>query len=197
MNALFCARKPPRPASPSHGAPHASRYLDPQLSAATGSNGRRRRRRHLTSGAVRQAGNVMVAVSKICRYPIKGLSAQPLSSVTLEADKPFPQDRIFALARPGAPIDRDDPKWAKKGLFVMLMLDENLARSQPRSISKRCGLPSGRAMAGCFRATRRSRRPGEDRGILLAAAADLAAPRRRWCARPAGISWTSRTTSSR
>jgi GntR family transcriptional regulator / MocR family aminotransferase len=28
----------------------------------------------------------------------------------------------------GAPIDRHDPKWAKKGLFVMLMLEENLAR---------------------------------------------------------------------
>ena len=76
----------------------------------------------------RQAGNAMVAVSKIFRYPIKGLSAQPLSSVVLEADRPFPYDRIFALARPGAPIDRNDPKWAKKGLFVMLMLDENLAR---------------------------------------------------------------------
>jgi len=70
----------------------------------------------------------MIAVSKIYRYPIKGLSAQPLSSVALETDKPFPHDRIFALARPGAPIDRADPKWAKKGLFVMLMLDENLAR---------------------------------------------------------------------
>ena len=70
----------------------------------------------------------MIAVSKIYRYPIKGLSAQPLSSVVLEAEKPFPYDRIFALARPGAPIDRNDPKWAKKGLFVMLMLDENLAR---------------------------------------------------------------------
>jgi transposase len=40
----------------------------------------RRRRRHLTTGAARQAGNIMVAVSKIYRYPIKGLSAQPLSS---------------------------------------------------------------------------------------------------------------------
>lgn len=70
----------------------------------------------------------MIAVSKIYRYPIKGLSAQPLSAVSLEADKPLPQDRIFALARPGAPIDRDEPKWAKKGLFVMLMLDEGLAR---------------------------------------------------------------------
>src|SRR5271163_1575346 len=105
-----------------------TRNLDPSFLRQPALAVRRRHRRHLALGAVRQAGNAMVAVSKIYRYPIKGLSAQPLSSVALEADKPFPHDRIFALARPGAPIDRDDPKWAKKGLFVMLMLDENLAR---------------------------------------------------------------------
>jgi GntR family transcriptional regulator / MocR family aminotransferase len=105
-----------------------TRNLDPSFLRQPALAGRRRHRRHLALGAVRQAGNAMVAVSKIYRYPIKGLSAQPLSSVVLEADKPFPHDRIFALARPGAPIDRSDPKWAKKGLFVMLMLDENLAR---------------------------------------------------------------------
>lgn len=64
----------------------------------------------------------------IYRYPVKGLSPQPVTGVTLEAGKPFPFDRIFALARPGVPIDPDAPKWAKKGLFVMLMLDEDLAR---------------------------------------------------------------------
>ena len=62
------------------------------------------------------------------RYPIKGLSAQPLSRVELQAKKPFPHDRIFALVRPGAPFDTDNPKWGKKGLFVMLMLEEALAR---------------------------------------------------------------------
>jgi GntR family transcriptional regulator / MocR family aminotransferase len=105
-----------------------TRNLDSKFLRQPALADRRRRRRSLAFGAARQVGNAMVAVSKIYRYPIKGLSAQPLSSVVLEADKPFPQDRIFALARPGAPIDRDDPKWAKKGLFVMLMLDENLAR---------------------------------------------------------------------
>ena len=74
----------------------------------------------------------MAAVSSIYRYPIKGLSAQPLSTVALEAGKPFPRDRIYAFARPGAPIDEHDPKWAKKGLFVMLMLDEGLARVTTR-----------------------------------------------------------------
>ena len=131
VNALFVRASVPLSAKPVAKTARPSRYLDPSfLRQPALTARRRRRRRNLPAGAVRQAGNVMVAVSKIYRYPIKGLSAQPLSSVMLEAEKPFPHDRIFAFARPGAPIDRNDPKWAKKGLFVMLMLDENLARVQ-------------------------------------------------------------------
>jgi GntR family transcriptional regulator/MocR family aminotransferase len=70
----------------------------------------------------------MAQVVSIYRYPVKGLSAQALTEVRLETGKPFPSDRIYALARPSAPIDRDNPQWAKKGLFAMLMLDEALAR---------------------------------------------------------------------
>ncbi len=72
----------------------------------------------------------MPIVSGIYRYPIKGLSPQPLTGVALEANKPFPFDRVFALTRPGVPIDPDEPKWAKKGLFIMLMLEEQLAQVQ-------------------------------------------------------------------
>ncbi len=70
----------------------------------------------------------MPVLKNIYRYPIKGLSAQPLTRIDLEARKPMPFDRIFALVRPGAPFDTSDPKWGKKGLFVMLMLEEALAR---------------------------------------------------------------------
>jgi GntR family transcriptional regulator/MocR family aminotransferase len=70
----------------------------------------------------------MPVVTSIYRYPIKGLSAQGVSSVFLEAGRPFPSDRVFALARPNTPIDLQAPKWAKKGMFVMLMLDEVLAQ---------------------------------------------------------------------
>jgi GntR family transcriptional regulator / MocR family aminotransferase len=126
VNSLFVRATVPPPA-PAKTA-RKMRNLDPKFLRQPALAARRRRRQSLAFGAAGQAGNVMVAVSKIYRYPIKGLSAQPLSNVVLEAEKPFPHDRIFALARPGAPIDRGDPKWAKKGLFVMLMLDENLAR---------------------------------------------------------------------
>ena len=81
------------------------------------------------SGAIdiRQGSGPMQIVRGIYRYPVKGLSPQPVSGVMLEPDKPFPFDRVFALARPGAGVDPREPKWAKKGLFVMLMLEETLA----------------------------------------------------------------------
>jgi GntR family transcriptional regulator / MocR family aminotransferase len=78
----------------------------------------------LRSGAAR----LMSQVVSIYRYPVKGLSAEALRRAQLEADKPFPYDRVFALARPSAPIDLVNPQWAKKGMFAMLMLDEGLAR---------------------------------------------------------------------
>ena len=74
------------------------------------------------------AAGPMALVTSIYHYPIKGLSAQLLDRVELEAGKPLRHDRVFALARPTAPIDSADPKWAKKGLFAMLMLDEGLAQ---------------------------------------------------------------------
>jgi len=75
-----------------------------------------------------ESGLPMPVVSAIYRYPIKGLSAQRLSSVVLQPGQPMPHDRVFALARPFSPVESHAAKWAKKGLFVMLMLDEALAR---------------------------------------------------------------------
>lgn len=69
----------------------------------------------------------MAEVTRIYRYPVKGLSAQPLRGIRLEAGRPFPFDRIFALSRSNAKVDPYNPQWAKKGLFVMLMLEEALA----------------------------------------------------------------------
>jgi GntR family transcriptional regulator/MocR family aminotransferase len=74
-----------------------------------------------------EAPRQMPIVKGLYRYPVKGLSPQAAPSVTLSAGQPFPHDRIFALARPGASIDPVEPKWAKKGLFVMMMLDDGLA----------------------------------------------------------------------
>jgi GntR family transcriptional regulator/MocR family aminotransferase len=74
-----------------------------------------------------ESRQAMPVVSNIYRYPIKGLSPQRVPKVILQAGQTFPHDRLFALARPRSPIDGHTAKWAKKGLFVMLMLDERLA----------------------------------------------------------------------
>lgn len=74
----------------------------------------------------------MGVINGIYRYPVKGLSAEPLRGIELEAGRPFPFDRVFALARPNVPVEVDDPKWAKKGLFLMLMLEEGLAKARTR-----------------------------------------------------------------
>jgi GntR family transcriptional regulator/MocR family aminotransferase len=109
------ARSGPENLVPHNGQPPALRGR-PQPRALS--------RRHSSP----QSGTDMHVVTSIYRYPIKGLSAQPLSSVVLDAGRPFPSDRVFALARPNTPIDTQAPKWAKKGMFVMLMLDEVLAQ---------------------------------------------------------------------
>jgi GntR family transcriptional regulator/MocR family aminotransferase len=89
---------------------------------------RRGGRSDLQTLAPFEHGSAMPLLKSIYHYPVKGLSGQPLTSVGLTKGKPFPHDRQFALARPGVPLQADNPRWAKKGLFVMLMLEEALAK---------------------------------------------------------------------
>jgi uncharacterized protein YcbX len=69
----------------------------------------------------------MATIARIYRYPVKGLSAEPLQSVPLAAGEGLPLDRKFALARAGTAFDPEDPKWLPKSRFLMLMRDERLA----------------------------------------------------------------------
>ena len=66
-------------------------------------------------------------VAQIYRYPVKGMSAEPLRRIRLRAGEGLPLDRQFALARPGAPFDPERPTWLRKRHFLMLMTDERLA----------------------------------------------------------------------
>jgi len=47
----------------------------------------------------------MARLVRICRYPVKGLSAEDLPAVAVTAGDGVPLDRAFALARPEAPFD--------------------------------------------------------------------------------------------
>jgi len=71
-------------------------------------------------------------VQSIYRYPVKGLSPEPLGRVTLTPREGLPHDRRFALARPECQFDPANPQWLPKTQFYMLMRDAKLARLHTR-----------------------------------------------------------------
>jgi hypothetical protein len=73
-----------------------------------------------------------ISVVRICRYPVKGLSAEVLQRVALSPGKCLPHDRRFALAHAATRIDPERPEWLPKTNFVMLMRDEKLAQLRTR-----------------------------------------------------------------
>jgi uncharacterized protein YcbX len=62
------------------------------------------------------------------RYPIKGLSSEPLKSASLQAGRGVCGDREFALALPTTVFDERNPKPLHKFEFLVLARQEALAR---------------------------------------------------------------------
>jgi len=73
-----------------------------------------------------------ITISTIYRYPVKGLSPEPLGRVALTPGRCLPQDRRFAIALPSTRFDPERPEWLSKTHFVMLMRDEQLAELTTR-----------------------------------------------------------------
>lgn len=73
-----------------------------------------------------------IRVAAIYRYPVKGLSPEPLERVTLTPGECLPHDRRFALARASTRFDPAQPAWLPKTNFFMLMRDETLAQLRTR-----------------------------------------------------------------
>lgn len=69
-----------------------------------------------------------VKISAFYRYPVKGLSAEPLQSVRIEAGQMIPGDRAFVLARGNGAFSADHPTaYLPKTEYLMLARDEILA----------------------------------------------------------------------
>ncbi len=66
-------------------------------------------------------------IAGLYRYPVKGLSPEPLSSVALEIGQTFPADRRYAIENGPSGFDPALPAWMPKTHFLMLMRDEWLA----------------------------------------------------------------------
>jgi uncharacterized protein len=71
-------------------------------------------------------------VAGIYRYPIKGLTPEPLPRVALKAGQTLPSDRRYAIENGPSGFDPADPKWLPKAHFLMLMRDEWLAPLRTR-----------------------------------------------------------------
>lgn len=66
-------------------------------------------------------------IASLYRYPVKGLSPEPLPNVTLGVGQTLPADRRYAIENGPSGFDPADPRWMVKAHFLMLMRDEWLA----------------------------------------------------------------------
>lgn len=66
-------------------------------------------------------------VASIYRYPVKGLTPEPLASVTLRVGQPLPGDRRYAIENGPSGFTAADPRHFPKINFLMLMRNERLA----------------------------------------------------------------------
>jgi len=66
-------------------------------------------------------------IDAIYRYPVKGLSAQPLDRTTLSPGKTLPADRLYAIENGPTGFDPAAPEYFPKIRFLMLMRNERLA----------------------------------------------------------------------
>lgn len=68
-----------------------------------------------------------VTLTGLYRYPVKGLSPEPLAGAALAARQTVPGDRRYAIANGPLDFDPAHPRHFPKIRFLMLMRDERLA----------------------------------------------------------------------
>ncbi|HVZ54616.1 MAG TPA: MOSC domain-containing protein [Pseudolabrys sp.] len=66
-------------------------------------------------------------IQSLYRYPVKGLSPQPLDRARLSAGQTVPGDRLYAIENGPTGFDPAHPAYFPKQRFLMLMKNERLA----------------------------------------------------------------------
>lgn len=66
-------------------------------------------------------------LASIYRYPVKGLTPEPLQGVSLQTGKTLPADRAYAIENGPSGFDPAAPIWKAKTHYLMLMRNERLA----------------------------------------------------------------------
>ena len=84
--------------------------------------------RHLKAMSTSPAARI----TALYRYPVKGLSAEPLTTATLTAGEHFPGDRLFAIQNGPSGFDPANPEHQPKQKFLVLARQAALAKLKTR-----------------------------------------------------------------
>ena len=71
-------------------------------------------------------------IRAIYRYPVKGLSPEPLARTTLAVHDTLPADRLYAIENGPSGFDPAAPQHQPKQRYLMLMRNERLAQLRTR-----------------------------------------------------------------
>ncbi len=74
----------------------------------------------------------MATLQSIYRFPVKGLTPEPLQQVELAPGQTVPNDRLYAIENGPSGFDPAAPKYYPKRYFLMLMRNERLAALRTR-----------------------------------------------------------------
>jgi uncharacterized protein YcbX len=77
---------------------------------------------------VRALMPLVASLQAIYRYPVKGLSPEPLGRARLAVGATLPADRLYAIENGPSGFDPAAPGYLPKQRFLMLMRNERLAR---------------------------------------------------------------------
>ena len=106
-------------------------------------------------------------ITGLYRYPVKGLTPEPLETVALRPGQTLPADRRYAIENGPSGFDPGRPGWLPKICFLMLQRDEWLAALQAHfdETHRRSDLARERRGGG-QRQPRDRRGPRGDRAVL-------------------------------
>jgi MOSC domain-containing protein len=71
-------------------------------------------------------------INSIYRYPVKGLSPEPLACTLLTPGQTVPSDRLYAIENGPSGFDPQEPRHQPKTRYLMLMRNERLATLRTR-----------------------------------------------------------------
>src|SRR5262249_3047265 len=75
----------------------------------------------------RMSPNASAEITGLYRYPVKGLTPEPLEKVALRPGETLPADRRYAIENGPSPFNPAAPAWLPNPHFLMLQRDEWLA----------------------------------------------------------------------